>query len=166
MRKPPIITTGRLPKRLLIIVDNGAVEEQTRDLVRLQRNSGSETHESEEKHLKWQTCEGKDENTNGDDPRHSTVALPELVHQVLEEDPQALDGAVGADLHHEKGHGHSPAPTTIRHFWVNLRTQITVGTRKDLHGESGPPAGRAGKIKNKIVGESRRWTGSVNSEHL
>ena len=90
------------------------------------------------KACEWLTSKGKDEDANGDDPWHSAVALPKLLHQVLEEDTQALEGPVGADLHKEEGPCHSPAPTAIRHFLVNLRTQTTpgVGSR---HGNSKPP---------------------------
>lgn len=73
------------------------------------------------------TSQGKDEDTYGDDPRHSAVALPKLFHQVLEKHTQALEGPIGADLHQEEGCSHSPTPATIRHLWVNIWTQTTLG---------------------------------------
>ena len=76
--------------------------------------------------LKWLTGEGEGEDTDGDDPRHSAVALPEICHQILEEHAQALEGPVGADLHHEEGQGHGPAPATLRHLRVHIRTQATL----------------------------------------
>lgn len=35
---------------------------------------------------KWLTSEIKDEDTDGDNPWHSAIALPKLFHQILEED--------------------------------------------------------------------------------
>lgn len=87
---------------------------------------------------KWLTSEGKDEDANGNDPWHSAVAFSKLLHQVLEEDAQALEGPIGADLHQEEGRSHSPAPAAIRHLWVNIRPQTTGHP----HGYSRPPGGR------------------------
>lgn len=87
------------------------------------------------------TSEGKDEDTYGDDPWHSAVALPKLVHQILEKHTQALEGPIGADLHHEEGHSHSPTPATIRHLWVNIWAQATQGI-EHRHGYRWSPTGR------------------------
>lgn len=62
------------------------------------------------------TGEGEDEDADGDDPRHAAVALPELLHQILEEDAQALEGPVGAHLNQEKAQGHGPAPAAVWHL--------------------------------------------------
>ena len=90
---------------------------------------------------KWLTSEGKNEDTDGDDPWHSAVALPKLVHYILKEDAQALDGPIGADLHQEEGYSHNPAPAAIRHLWVNIWTQAMKGVQYP-HGYSRSPGGR------------------------
>ena len=64
------------------------------------------------------THEGHDEDTDGEDPGDLAVALVKLLHQVLEEDAEALDGAVGENLHQEEGHGHQPAPAAVWDFFV------------------------------------------------
>lgn len=75
---------------------------------------------------KWLTSEGEDEDADGDDPWHSAVALPKLFYQILEKHTQALEGPIGADLHHKEGRGHSPAPASLRHLWVDIWTQATL----------------------------------------
>lgn len=45
------------------------------------------------------TIKGHDKHTDGNNPRDSTVSLLKLFHQVLEEDPKALDGAIGENLY-------------------------------------------------------------------
>lgn len=91
--------------------------------------------------MKWLTSEGKNEDTDGDDPWHSAVALPKFVHYILKEDAQALDGPIGADLHQEEGYSHNPAPAAIRHLWVNIWTQAMKGLQHP-HGYSRSPGGR------------------------
>lgn len=90
---------------------------------------------------KWLTREGKNEDTDGDDPWHSAIALPKLVHYILKEDAQALDAPIGADLHQEEGYSHNPAPAAIRHLWVNIWTQAMKGLQHP-HGYSRSPGGR------------------------
>lgn len=70
----------------------------------------------------WLTSEGKDEDTDGNDPWHSAVALPKLLHQVLEKDTKALKGPICADFHYEESSSHSPAPATIGDLQVNIWT--------------------------------------------
>lgn len=71
------------------------------------------------------TVEGHDEDTDGNNPGDSTVRLTKLCHQVLEEDAEALDGAISKNLHQKEGHGHRPAPAAVRGLWVHIGPQET-----------------------------------------
>lgn len=71
------------------------------------------------------TIKGHDKHTDGNNPGHPAVSLSKLLHQVLEEDAKALDGAISENLHQEEGHSHHPSPASIRGFWVHIGPQET-----------------------------------------
>lgn len=91
--------------------------------------------------LQGLTCEGKDEDSNGDDPGDTAGALLKLLHEIIEEHAEALEDSIRVDLHHEEGQGHGPAPATFWYRWVNIGTQ-TAGYSGTLHGYRAPPGGR------------------------
>ena len=71
------------------------------------------------------TIKGHDKHADGDNPGDPAVGLSKLLHKVLEEDAEALDGAVGERLHQEEGPSHHPSPASIGGFWVHVGPQET-----------------------------------------
>uniref|UniRef100_A0A8C6SCM6 Uncharacterized protein n=1 Tax=Neogobius melanostomus TaxID=47308 RepID=A0A8C6SCM6_9GOBI len=90
------------------------------------------------------TCEAEDEDADGDGPGHSAVALSKVLHKVTQEHPQALQGPIGAHLHHEEGQGDYPAPPALRDGAIHL------GTEAGLH-RSGGGGRLRGKTQMSVI---------------
>lgn len=97
------------------------------------------------------TSDSKDEGTYGNDPGHSTVALPKFFHEILEKDTQALENPIGTNLDYKEGCSHSPTPAAFRHVWVNIWTQTLLEIGRPHGNSSWPPVGRNRNITSEFI---------------
>lgn len=79
-----------------------------------------------------------------------------MVGEVLQEDPEDLNDAVGENLDKEKGHGYDPAPASVRGLPVDVCGHAAAQSGyRSLHGPLVTSCMRAAKVNTQVVVEKR-----------
>lgn len=66
------------------------------------------------------TCEGLYKHTDGYYPGYPAVGFVKAFHQVVEEDSKGFYDAVCQGFHNKERKGDRPAPSSVRHFSINV----------------------------------------------